>query len=87
MQSALQEFGSLLTEEEISNLQQAMQSLDEALKQDTVAKQEVELQAIKANVEQQQAKLKPLSDTFAARIMDQSVQQSLAGTSTETWSD
>ncbi|WP_312752784.1 Fe-S protein assembly chaperone HscA [Psychrobacter sanguinis] len=87
LQSALQEFGSLLTEEEISNLQQAMQSLDEALKQDTVAKQEAELQAIKANVEQQQAKLKPLSDTFAARIMDQSVQQSLAGTSTETWSD
>jgi len=87
LQSALQEFGSLLTEEEISNLQQAMQSLDEALKQDTAAKQEAELQAIKANVEQQQAKLKPLSDTFAARIMDQSVQQSLAGTSTETWSD
>ena len=87
LQSALQEFGSLLTEEEIRNLQQAMQSLDEALKQDTAAKQEAELQAIKANVEQQQAKLKPLSDTFAARIMDQSVQQSLAGTSTETWSD
>lgn len=87
LQSALQEFGSLLTEEEISKLQQAMQSLDEALKQDTAAKQEAELQAIKANVEQQQAKLKPLSDTFAARIMDQSVQQSLAGTSTETWSD
>lgn len=87
LQSALQEFGSLLTEEEISNLQQAMQSLDEALKQDTAAKQEAALQAIKANVEQQQAKLKPLSDTFAARIMDQSVQQSLAGTSTETWSD
>lgn len=87
LQSALQEFGSLLTEKEISNLQQAMQSLDEALKQDTAAKQEAELQAIKANVEQQQAKLKPLSDTFAARIMDQSVQQSLAGTSTETWSD
>lgn len=87
LQSALQEFGSLLTEEEISNLQQAMQSLDEALKQDTAAKQEAELQAIKANVEQQQAKLKPLSDTFAARIMDQSVQQSLAGTSTETWSN
>lgn len=87
LQSALQEFGSLLTEEEISNLQQAMQGLNEALKQDTAAKQEAELQAIKANVEQQQAKLKPLSDTFAARIMDQSVQQSLAGTSTETWSD
>lgn len=87
LQSALQEFGSLLTEEEISNLQQAMQSLDEALKQDTAAKQEAALQAIKANVEQQQAKLKPLSDTFAARIMDQSVQQSFAGTSTETWSD
>lgn len=87
LQSALQEFGSLLTEEEIRNLQQAMQSLDEALKQDTAAKQEAELQAIKANVEQQQAKLKPLSDTFAARIMDQSVQQSLAGTSTETWSN
>ena len=87
LQSALQEFGSLLTEEEISNLQQAMQGLNEVLKQDTAAKQEAELQAIKANVEQQQAKLKPLSDTFAARIMDQSVQQSLAGTSTETWSD
>lgn len=87
LQSALQEFNSLLSEEEVSNLQQAMQQLSEALEQDISSDDQAVLQAIKADVENKQAKLKPLSDAFAARIMDQSVQQSLAGTSTETWSE
>ena len=86
LQSALQEFNSLLSEEEISNLQQAMQKLTEALQQDITSEDPAVLQAIKAEVENKQAQLKPLSDVFAARIMDQSVQQSLAGTSTDTWS-
>ena len=87
LQSALQEFNSLLSEEEISNLQQAMQKLTEALQQDITSEDPAVLQAIKAEVENKQAQLKPLSDAFAARIMDQSVQQSLAGTSTDTWSE
>ncbi|SUD90427.1 Fe-S protein assembly chaperone HscA [Psychrobacter phenylpyruvicus] len=87
LQSALQEFNSLLSEEEIDNLQQAMQKLTEALQQDITSEDPAVLQAIKAEVESKQAQLKPLSDSFAARIMDQSVQQSLAGTSTDTWSE
>lgn len=87
LQSALQEFRALLTETEITNLQQAMQDLAQALEQDIATKPESELQAIKDEVEAKQAQLKPLSDAFAARIMDQSVQQSLAGTSTENWSE
>lgn len=87
LQSALQEFNSLLSEEEIGNLQQAMQKLTEALQQDITSEDPAVLQAIKAEVENKQAQLKPLSDAFAARIMDQSVQQSLAGTSTDTWSE
>lgn len=87
LQSALQEFNSLLSEEEIGNLQQAMQKLTEALQQDITSEDPAVRQAIKAEVENKQAQLKPLSDAFAARIMDQSVQQSLAGTSTDTWSE
>ena len=87
LQSALQEFNSLLSEEETVNLQQAMQKLSEALQQDINSEDPTVLQAIKADVENKQAQLKPLSDSFAARIMDQSVQQSLSGTSTDTWSE
>lgn len=87
LQSALQEFNSLLSEEEIDNLQQAMQKLTEALQQDITSEDPAVLQAIKAEVENKQGQLKPLSDAFAARIMDQSVQQSLSGTSTDTWSE
>lgn len=87
LQSALSEFRALLTEEEVVDLQQAMQDLTQALQQDTSTEDEAELQAIKDEVELKQAKLKPLSDTFAARIMDQSVQQSLAGTSTDNWAE
>lgn len=87
LQSALQEFNSLLSDEETGNLQQAMQKLTEALQQDITSEDPAVLQAIKAEVENKQAQLKPLSDAFAARIMDQSVQQSLAGTSTDTWSE
>ena len=87
LQSALSEFRALLTEQEVVDLQQAMQDLTQALQQDTSTEDEAELQAIKDEVELKQAKLKPLSDAFAARIMDQSVQQSLAGTSTDNWSE
>lgn len=87
LQSALQEFGSLLSAEELSELQQAMQNLSQSLTQDTNSEDQALLQAIKVDVELKQSQLKPLSDTFAARIMDQSVKQSLAGTSTDRWSE
>ena len=51
-----------------------MQALQEALAHDDLA-----------NIEAQQAKLKPLSDAFAASIMNQSVKTSMAGTSAKDW--
>lgn len=87
LQSALQEFGALLSDTEVTDLQQAMSALSDSLNQvsSSLNAGPEQLQQLKADVEAKQAVLKPLSDTFAARIMDQSVKQSLAGTSTESW--
>ncbi|AWT49376.1 Fe-S protein assembly chaperone HscA [Psychrobacter sp. YP14] len=87
LQSALQEFGALLSDTEVTDLQQAMSALSDSLNQvsSSLNAEPEQLQQLKADVEAKQAVLKPLSDTFAARIMDQSVKQSLAGTSTESW--
>ncbi|PNK59988.1 Fe-S protein assembly chaperone HscA [Psychrobacter sp. FDAARGOS_221] len=86
LQSALQEFQSLLSSDEVSALQQAMQHLGSALnKVSTSSDNDTDLEALKAEIEAKQAQLKPLSDLFASRIMDQSVKQSLSGTSTEDW--
>ena len=87
LQSALQEFGALLSDTEVTDLQQAMSALSDSLNQvsSSLNTEPEQLQQLKADVEAKQAVLKPLSDTFAARIMDQSVKQSLAGTSTESW--
>ena len=74
LQSALGEFDSLLTTEAKQALTTQMQALQEALAHDDLA-----------NIEAQQAKLKPLSDAFAASIMNQSVKTSMAGTSAKDW--
>ncbi|WP_298736424.1 Fe-S protein assembly chaperone HscA [uncultured Psychrobacter sp.] len=74
LQSALGEFDSLLTAEAKQALTTQMQALQEALAHDDLA-----------NIEAQQAKLEPLSDAFAASIMNQSVKTSMAGTSAKDW--
>ena len=74
LQSVLGEFDSLLTAEAKQALTTQMQALQEALAHNDLA-----------NIEAQQAKLKPLSDAFAASIMNQSVKTSMAGTSAKDW--
>lgn len=74
LQSALQEFAALLTSDEQQALTQQTQALQTALSTDDLTL-----------IEAQQAKLKPHSDAFAARIMNQSVKASMAGTSAQDW--
>lgn len=74
LQSALSEFSALLTAEEQQALTVQMQEMQTALTSN-------DLKIIEA----QQAQLKPHSDAFAARIMNQSVQTSMAGTSAQDW--
>lgn len=74
LKSALQEYQPLLTADTIDTLQQAMQALDKALTTNELS------QIIAA-----QTQLKPHSDAFAAVIMNQSIQQSMAGTKAEDW--
>ena len=74
LQSALTEFGELLDTEEQQALAKQMQDMQEVLAtNDSVL------------IEAQKSKLKPHSDTFAARIMNQSVQTSMAGTKAQDW--
>ncbi|WP_227430120.1 Fe-S protein assembly chaperone HscA [Psychrobacter sp. I-STPA6b] len=74
LQSAMQEFATLLNEQDQNALKQAIDSLQQAISSDDLA-----------NIEQAQASLKPLSDEFAARIMDQSIQQTMSGTKATDW--
>lgn len=74
LQSALNEFAALISPEEQQSLAQTMQGLQAALSTDDLA-----------IIETKQAKLKPHSDAFAARIMNQSVKASMAGTSAQDW--
>ncbi|WP_201616425.1 Fe-S protein assembly chaperone HscA [Psychrobacter urativorans] len=74
LQSALTDFAILLTSDEQQVLSTEMQQMQVALNSDDLTV-----------IEAQQAKLKPSSDTFAARIMDQSVKTSMAGTSAQDW--
>ena len=74
LQSALNEFAALISPEEQQSLAQTMQGLQAALSTDDLA-----------IIEAKQAKLKPHSDAFAARIMNQSVKASMAGTSAQDW--
>ena len=74
LQSALNEFAALMSAEEQQSLAQTMQDLQSALNTNDLA-----------IIEAKQAKLKPHSDAFAARIMNQSVKASKAGTSAQDW--
>ncbi len=74
LQSALKEFAPLLTFEEQHALAEQIQALQTALSTDDLSV-----------IETKQAQLKPHSDAFAARIMNQSVKASMAGTSAQDW--
>ncbi len=74
LESALNEFASLLSVEEQQSLAENIQALRNSLSTDDLAL-----------IETQQAQLKPHSDAFAARIMNQSVKTSMAGTSAKDW--
>ena len=74
LQSALKEFAGLLTSDEQHTLAEQIQALQAALTTDDLAL-----------IEAKQAQLKPHSDAFAARIMNQSVKASMAGTSAQDW--
>lgn len=74
LQSAIKEFSALLSSEEQQALAEQMQVLQTTLITDDIAL-----------IEAEQAKLKPHSDAFAARIMNQSVKASMAGTSAKDW--
>lgn len=74
LQSALNEFAALMSAEEQQSLAQTMQDLQSALNTNDLA-----------IIEAKQAKLKPHSDAFAARIMNQSVKASMSGTSAQDW--
>ena len=74
LESALKDFGELLNTDETATLQQAMDKVKVAIGH-----------AERDDIDQAQAILKPLSDEFAARIMDQSVKTTMAGTKAEDW--
>lgn len=74
LQSALNEFAALITPEEQQSLTVSMQALQTALSTDDLTV-----------IESAQGKLKPHSDAFAARIMNQSVKASMSGTSAQDW--
>ena len=74
LQSALSDFSSLLNVDEQQVLTLQMQEMQTALNTDDLTL-----------IEAKQALLKPHSDAFAARIMNQSVKTSMAGTSAQDW--
>ena len=74
LESALNEFSALLSSDEQHTLAEHIQALRSALSTNDLAL-----------IEAQQAQLKPHSDAFAARIMNQSVKTSMAGTSAQDW--
>nr|WP_313976381.1 Fe-S protein assembly chaperone HscA [uncultured Psychrobacter sp.] len=74
LQSALNEFAALISPEEQQSLIESMQTLQTALSTDDLTV-----------IESAQGKLKPHSDAFAGRIMNQSVKASMSGTSAQDW--
>ena len=74
LQSALAEFSELLNADEQQALATQMQKMQEVL-----ATNDSTL------IDAQRSKLKPHSDNFAARIMNQSVKTSMAGTKAQDW--
>lgn len=74
LHSALSDFATLLTTDEQQALTLQMQNMQTALDTSDLSL-----------IETQQTQLKPHSDAFAARIMNQSVKSSMAGTSAQDW--
>ena len=74
LQSALAEFSALLDADEQQALVQQMQEMHTALSTNDLAL-----------IDAQKGKLKPHSDNFAARIMNQCVKTSMAGTKAQDW--
>src|SRR5690606_14311784 len=74
LHSALIDFASLLTAEEQLALTEAMKALQTSLTADDLS-----------IIDSKKAQLKPHSDAFAAKIMNQSVKASMAGTSAQDW--
>ncbi len=74
LQSALAEFSELLNADEQQALATQMQKMQEVLTTND-----------STLIDAQRSKLKPHSDTFAARIMNQSVKTSMAGTKAQDW--
>ncbi|WP_199507091.1 MULTISPECIES: Fe-S protein assembly chaperone HscA [unclassified Psychrobacter] len=75
LQSALADFGALLDDTEQQSLIAHMNVLQGAINNNELT-----------IIEDLQTKLKPHSDAFAAKIMNQSVKQSMAGTNANDWS-
>lgn len=74
LDSALEEFSHLLSVQEIDVLRQQMQIVKTAIQGTD-----------KVSLDEATATLKPLSDNFAAIIMNQNVKQVLTGTKTSDW--
>ncbi len=74
LQSALAEFSALLEADEQQTLVEQMQQMHTALSTNDLVL-----------IDAQKGKLKPHSDNFAARIMNQSVKTSMAGTKAQDW--
>ncbi|TXD98207.1 Fe-S protein assembly chaperone HscA [Psychrobacter frigidicola] len=74
LKSALVDFSALLTAGEQQRLTTEMEQMQVAISSNNLTV-----------IDAQKAKLKPSSDAFAARIMDQSVKTSMAGTSAQDW--
>ncbi|MDO5768324.1 MAG: Fe-S protein assembly chaperone HscA [Psychrobacter sp.] len=74
LQSALRDFSALLDSSERQRLTQAMEVMRAAIESND-----------RSQIESAKAQLKPISDLFAARIMDQSIKSTMAGTKTEDW--
>lgn len=74
IESALAEFGELLNDTQIDDLQQAIRAVKHAIEQHD-----------KKTLETAVANLKTPSDEFASIIMNQAVSQTMKGTTTQDW--
>lgn len=74
LDSALAEFGDLLTQTQLIDLQEKINNVKSAIATDD-----------KAVLDSAVSQLKPLSDNFASIIMNQNIKQALAGTKTSDW--
>lgn len=83
LQSALQEFGQLLSDDEKQHIAQAMSDVKTAISDTAI--DNTATGDKKAKLDTAINQLKTLSDVFAGRIMNQSVKSALAGTRPQDW--